>query len=152
VRSDVLDAREGNPVATLVADLADAPAIPDEAFDCIVCTQVLQYVYDLRAAAATLRRILAPGGVLLASVPGISQLSRHDADTYGEYWRFTAQAARRLFGDAFGGAVEVRAAGNVYAATAFLQGLAIEDVEGAKLDVRDPDYELVVLVRAQARA
>ena len=63
-------AREGNPQATIVADLTDAPHIPDDTFDCAIVTQTLQFVYDVRAAFATLHRILAPGGVLLATVPG----------------------------------------------------------------------------------
>ena len=39
--------------------------------------------------------------------------------------------------------------GNVYAATALLQGLAVEEIDPAKLDVQDPSYPVVVTVRAQ---
>ena len=67
---DILMATEGNPQATIVGDLTDAPQIPSDAFDCAIVTQTLQFVYDVRAALATLHRILAPGGVLLATVPG----------------------------------------------------------------------------------
>ena len=69
-RVDILMATEGNPQATIVGDLADAPQIPSDTFDCAIVTQTLQFVYDVRAALATLHRILAPGGVLLATVPG----------------------------------------------------------------------------------
>ena len=43
-RSDILMATEGNPQATIVGDLADAPHIPDDTFDCAIVTQTLQFV------------------------------------------------------------------------------------------------------------
>lgn len=148
-RSDVLHAEEGNPDATIVADLASGEALPDATFDCFICTQTLTYVWPLREAVRTIHRILRPGGVVLASVPGISQISRHDMDRWGEFWRLTELSARRLFEEAFGeGHVEVEAHGNVLAASAFLYGLATEDLEAADLEHRDPDYPLVVTVRA----
>src|SRR5678815_732023 len=73
-RSDVLHVNNGNPDATIVADLAHGHAIPSGAFDCVILTQTLHLVYDVRAAAATLRRILAPHGTCLITVPGISQI------------------------------------------------------------------------------
>lgn len=71
----MLHATPGNPRATLVADLADAPELPSAAFDCFVCTQTLTYVWPLREAIRTIHRILKPRGVVLATLPGISQLS-----------------------------------------------------------------------------
>jgi hypothetical protein len=44
--------------------------------------------------------------------------------------------------------VEVQAHGNVLAATAFLQGLAAEELTQAELDYNDPDYEVNIAVRA----
>jgi SAM-dependent methyltransferase len=87
-RSDVLHVRDGNPHATIVADLAHGDAIPSGAFDCVILTQTLHLVYDVRAAAATLRRILAPHGACLITVPGISQI---DTGTWRDswYWAFT---------------------------------------------------------------
>src|SRR5882724_10215312 len=40
-RVDVLDIDSKNPAATIVADLADAPQVPSDTFDCIILTQVL---------------------------------------------------------------------------------------------------------------
>ena len=94
-RSDILMATEGNPQATIVGDLTDAPHIPSDTFDCAIVTQTLQFVYDVRAALATLHRILAPGGVLLATVPGITKISPPEDEQYGEWWHFTARCARR---------------------------------------------------------
>ena len=71
---DVLHVNEHNPQATIVDDLASGERIPSDAFDCVILTQTLHLVYDIQAAVRTLHRILKPGGVLLLTVPGISQL------------------------------------------------------------------------------
>jgi hypothetical protein len=147
--SDVLYASEGNPDATVVGDLTTGAGIPEAAYDCFICTQTLQFVYDLRAAAAGTRALLAPGGVLLATVPGISQISREDMRDWGDWWRFTAKSAARLFGEVYGDEhVEVRQHGNVQAAAAFLYGLAAEDLDAAALAASDPDFHLLMTVRA----
>jgi len=70
-KSDVLCLEADDPHATIVGDLVAAPQIPTGSFDCAIVTQTLQFVYDAQAAFATLHRILSPGGVLLATVPGI---------------------------------------------------------------------------------
>jgi hypothetical protein len=70
-------------------------------------------------------------------------------DRWGEYWRFTTMSATQLFAEQFGPeAVTVRAYGNVFAAIALLHGLAQEDIELAKLQPHDPDYEVLITVRA----
>src|SRR5580765_7364625 len=58
---DILHVVDGNPRATIVGDLASAPHIPSAAFDCLIVTQALQFIYDIRAGLATLSRILKPG-------------------------------------------------------------------------------------------
>lgn len=147
--SDVLHAVAGNPQATLVADLSQAGHLPEGQFDCIICTQTLQYIYDVRAAVRTLHRILKPGGVLLASLPGIGQISRYDMDRWGEYWRFTTLSVRRLLEEAFPpSGITAQAHGNVLAAVALLHGIAAEEVHAQELDHRDRDYEVLVTVRA----
>lgn len=145
---DVLHVTEGNAGATIVADLASADHIPSNAFDCIILTQTLHLIYDTRAALRTLHRILKPGGVLLATFPGISQIDRYE---WGEswYWGFTTRSARRLFDEVFPAEnSEIRAHGNVLAAISFLHGLAEEELSREELDYRDPDYELLITVRA----
>ena len=146
---EVLHVEEGNPQATIVGDLTDAPQIPDASFDCVVCTQTLLLIWDVRAAIATIRRILRPGGTALVTIPGITRVCREEADSWGDYWRFTAQSARRLHEEAFGqSAVEVETFGNVLTATAQLQGIASGELDPADLDVHDPDYEVLIGVRA----
>ena len=79
LQSDVLHAAQGNPGATLVGDLTHpedfAPDVLGR-FDCLLLTQTLPFIYDTRAAVRGAFHLLAPEGVLLATVPGISQVSR----------------------------------------------------------------------------
>lgn len=144
-RIDVLDIDPSNPRATIVADITHLHVVPDATFDCIVCTQVLQLVYDVRSAFAALERVLAPGGILLATLPGILRTAPAKPD----FWRFTALSARALAEEAFAdGRVEVETYGNVLSATAFLYGLGQDDLLLGELDTRDPAFEVTVAIRA----
>jgi SAM-dependent methyltransferase len=148
-RSDVLHATADNRRATLVGDLASGRGIPDSAYDCIILTQTLLCIYDVKSAVAHACRALKPGGVVLATVPGISQISRYDMDRWGDYWRFTTLSAQRLFEDVFpAGNVTVQAHGNVFVAIAFLHGLAAQELRPGELNHPDPDYEVLITVRA----
>src|SRR5919106_2105830 len=113
-KSDVLHPVEGNPDATIIADLTKADYLPSNVYDTIIFTQTLQVIYDIRTTISTLYRILKPGGVLLVTASGMAQLSLDDFDQWGEYWRFTSLSARLLFEEAFPtDNVTVRAYGNV---------------------------------------
>jgi ubiquinone/menaquinone biosynthesis C-methylase UbiE len=148
-KSDVLHKVEGNPDATLVADLSDAGHIPSDTFDTIIFTQTLQFIYDIHSTVSTLYRILKPGGILLATASGLAQISREDFEMWGEYWRFTSLSARLLFEEVFPKEnVEVCSYGNVLAAVAFLEGLAAEDLKKRELEVHDPNYEILIAIRA----
>ncbi len=148
-QSDILHPVEGNPDATIVADLTKANHLPSNTFDTIIFTQTLQFIYDIRTVIATLHRILKPGGVLLATAAGMAQLSLEDFDQWGEYWRFTSLSARLLFEESFGaGNVTVRSYGNVLTAISFLEGLAVEDLKQKELDAVDRSYEVLIAIRA----
>lgn len=150
VKSDVLHVSPEYPNATVIADLTDAEHVASDQFDCMICTQTLHLIYDVQSAIGTLHRILKPGGVLLATLPGISQISRYDMDRWGDYWRFTSASARRLFASSFGDdALELAVYGNVLAAIAFLHGLASEELNPQELDYRDPDYEVTLAILAK---
>jgi SAM-dependent methyltransferase len=148
IRRDVLHVHNRNPAATIVGDLAHAPQIAAATFDCIVVTQTLHLIYDVDRAVATLYRILRPGGVVLATFPGISQLSGDEwSRTWS--WAFNSRLAHRLFASHFGDpSVSVEAHGNSLLAAAFLQGLATTDLAPAQLDADQTVCELVVAVRA----
>jgi len=148
-RSDVLHPVPGNPKATIVADLSHADQCPADAFDCVILTQVLPFIPDVQAAVHTLHRMLRPGGVVLATMPGISQIVRYDMDRWGDYWRFTTLSARRIFECAFpGGDIRVEGHGNVLVAAAFLYGLSSRELRPEELERNDPDYEVLITVRA----
>ncbi|MCF6153864.1 MAG: glycosyltransferase [Candidatus Brocadia sp.] len=145
---DVLNVLGSTPGTTIVGDLTSAEHIPSEIFDCMILTQTLHIIYNFQAALQTIYRILKPGGVVLATFPGISQIS---IDQWNKYWcwSFTALSAQRIFGEVFPEEnVSVRAFGNVFATTAFLHGLALQELQTNELDYYDPDYELLITVRA----
>jgi glycosyltransferase involved in cell wall biosynthesis len=148
--SDVLHVKTGNPRATYVADLADAPNLPSDAFDCVVLTQTLHLIYEVEQALATLHRILRPGGVLLMTVPGtISQIERGTwTDTW--HWGFTALSIRKLCEAQFPPEnLEVTVHGNVLVSIAFLTGIAAEELRPEELTFHDPLYPLLITVRAR---
>jgi glycosyltransferase involved in cell wall biosynthesis/SAM-dependent methyltransferase len=148
-KQDVLHVEPGFPGATIIANLASAPEIPDGRFDCIILTQTLHYIFDLQGAIATLHRILKPGGTLLATLPGISRLCTDQADKRSDCWRFTESSAERLFSRSFGSSVvAVRSYGNVLAAISFLEGLAAHELRRHELDHHDPHFPVTIAVTA----
>jgi SAM-dependent methyltransferase len=149
-RLEILDISPTNRQATVMADLTDAPALDSDSFDCVICTQTLLLIYDVRAAVRTLHRILKPGGTLLVTIPGVSQICHPPgSQSWEDYWRFTSLSARRLFEEFFDPAeLTVETYGNVLTAAAFLYGLATRDLRRSQLDRRDPDYEVVIAIRA----
>jgi SAM-dependent methyltransferase len=147
--SEVLEVT-GGAHATYTCRLEHGDEIPTERFDCVICTQVLQLIYDLHGALSTLHRILKPGGYLLLTVPGITPISH--GDDYGDawHWSFTQSSISRLCGDVFGpDSLEVEVFGNILAASAFLYGLADCELTQDELDHLDTDYP--VTIGAQVR-
>lgn len=149
-RCEVIDVDVSNKDRTLTLDLAQPAAAPESLFDCILCIQTLFEIYDHAAAVASLHKMLKPGGTLLATVPGLSQrVPAPMLGAGGDWWRYTACSARRLFAGAFGDAnVEVTTYGNVLAATAFLHGLVERELTRDELEFHDPDYEMLIAVTA----
>jgi SAM-dependent methyltransferase len=146
--ADVLHVEAGHAGVTVVGDLATGEGLADDTFDCVVLTQTLHEIYDVPAALRTLRRILRPGGVLLATAPGISAIVHPDAELWGDFWRFTTSSLERLLRES-GLEAEVRAHGNVLSAAAFLYGLAAEDLTEDELEADDTaNYQLLLTVRA----
>ena len=148
VVSDILHVSQENAKATIIADLSHADDIPSSIFNCIILTQTLHLIYDVRAALKTLQRILKPGGVVLATFPGITRIS-HNEWPGSWFWGFTSHSAARLFEEEFSASdVEIESYGNVLTPSAFLYGLAAEELRPEELQHRDPDYEVTIAVRA----
>jgi SAM-dependent methyltransferase len=147
-RSDVLHIQQGFPEATIVGDLVDGGNIPSESFDCALITQTLHLIYDTAAALRTLHRILKPGGVLLATFPGVSPSSSYAWEATWS-WGFTRRSARSLAETCFAPErIEVETCGNLLAMAAFLQGLAAEELTETELDHPDPDCGFLLTLRA----
>lgn len=154
IRSDVLHVVEGTPNATIVGDLTVPASLPENRFDCFICTQTLSFLEDPAIALRTCAQMLKPGGVLILTVPGISQISEFDMSRWGDYWRFTSKSVDTLAHRAFpGGDLYVETFGNVFAAKAALDGLAIEDLPGSGLlDHSDPSYQVLIGLWARKAA
>jgi hypothetical protein len=102
----------------------------------------------MRAAITTLHCALKPGGILLMTVPGISQV-----DSQGEwgntwYWSLTSLSVRRLLEEQFqANMIEIVVRGNVFAASAFLYGLAAHELNTADLEANDASYPVTIAAR-----
>lgn len=151
-RADVLHVHAGNPRATVVGDLASGEGIPSGAFDCMVLTQTLHLVFDVRVAVRTVHRALRPGGVVLVTVPGISQVEKGEWGA-SWYWGLTPASLRRALEEYFAPEdVSVETHGNALSACAFLYGLAAEELRREELEHTDPAYPVTVAARARKAA
>lgn len=146
----VLDIRADNPHATIVADLSTASGLVPSQFDCIILTQTLHIIYDIRAALANAARLLAPGGVMLCTLPAVSPVNPEDGGLEsGDYWRLAPAAVQRMFAECFRpDDVRIETFGNARVGAAFLSGLAAEELSAAERDPVDPWHPLIYCVRA----
>lgn len=148
-RSTVLHITNSNNENTIVGDLATGEGILINTFDCVILTQTIQFIYNIKNAILNTYKALRPGGVVLATASGISQISRYDMDLWGEYWRLTDLSANRLFEEVFPSEnIQVKTLGNVKASAAFLYGYAVEDMKKRDLDYSDSDYQMLIAIRA----
>lgn len=144
-KQEILHYDDTNPVATIVGDLTDPETLPINQLDCLVCTQTFNFIYNVKAAFAGACQMLKPGGVLLATVAGLSQISRYDMVRWGDYWRFTDLSLKRMAEESGFKNVQVKIYGNAMSATAFVQGIAVEDLKDVSLlDEHDDDYQVTL--------
>jgi SAM-dependent methyltransferase len=149
-RSEVLHYNDPLPPATVVGDLTHAPHLPSDHYDCIIITQTLMFIFDVQAAVETLHRILKPGGTVLATQAGLSQIAEQEVWNDTWHWGFTRASIRRLFTDTFpGGDVDVQTYGNVLSTVAFLHGLSFDELTEGELDLTDPEYQMLISVAAR---
>jgi SAM-dependent methyltransferase len=81
-----------NPSAELEGSVEALP-VPDGSFELVLCTQVLEHAESPARAVSELRRVVAPGGRVLASTHGV-QVYHPNPD---DYWRWTHVGLKRLF-------------------------------------------------------
>ncbi|WP_369173484.1 class I SAM-dependent methyltransferase [Streptomyces sp. R28] len=97
--------RLGDDVALHVADLSDPLPFADGAFDDVLASLVLHYLEDWGPTLAELRRVLRPGGRLIASVghPAVSYAHRDPrpdyfaTTSYTFDWTFNGQSVPMRF-------------------------------------------------------
>ncbi len=147
---EVLHIDHDNPKATIIGDLTNPVTLPADKIDCFICTQTFNFIYNFSDAIRGAYQVLKPGGYLLATVSGPCQISRHDMDRWGDYWRFTTLSTLKTFEEIFGdGNVEVDYYGNCLAAVSLIRGIAVEELSIGKLDFKDPDYQVTITVIAK---
>jgi SAM-dependent methyltransferase len=130
----------------LIHWLAD---VEDGNYDTLLLVQVLQLVYDLHAVVRHIHRILAPGGILLATVPGTC----YAADRINEiepYWGFTNLSLRKLIESIFPArGITIETLGNVLVAMVHLHRLGFAELTPIELNLRDNHYPLLLTLKAQ---
>lgn len=145
-RRDVLDINPANTLATVIADLGEPDSLPAGRFDCVIFTQTLHLIPDMPAGLSNVWRAIAPGGVLLLTVPA---LGRHDTRQgfHHDRWRVTRTGLEWLLSDLPGARADTTTYGNLLSCTAFLYGLAAEELRPDELRVTDPAFPLIVAAR-----
>jgi 2-polyprenyl-3-methyl-5-hydroxy-6-metoxy-1,4-benzoquinol methylase len=95
----------------------DAIPVDDASFDVVLCLQVLEHVPAPDAAVRELRRVVRPGGRVLASTHGVYPFHPNPEDL----WRWTHTGLERLFRDnGSWSSVAVRAGAGTTATVAML--------------------------------
>lgn len=145
--SDVLDLDRNNPEATLFADLGSPGSLPQERFDCVICTQTLHLIPRLDTALRNLWNSLRHGGVLLLTVPTVTRIefSYEHAD---DLWRFTPVGLSCLLQTHLPDAdTAASGRGNLLTTISYLLGLAAEDLCPEDFSEDDPAFPLIAAAR-----
>jgi hypothetical protein len=132
----------------IAGDISKSETLPSDKYDCIICTNVLNFIYDIHASVEGLYLMLKPGGICLVSIAGYSShVSRYDMNRWGDYWRLSDKAAVRMFEEAGFIIDEVKTFGNAYAAVAQMYGYCAEDVDVSRLTTIHPDHQMLITMR-----
>jgi len=135
-----LDPRFG---ATYTCNLADAPQIPSDYYDCFLLPNTLPHVEDLSRVLQTVLRVVKPGGAILASAALLLPLIP-DGD---DFWRLSPEGWRRTLAREWAGCeVLVEGHGNCLSSAAAMYGLALEELREAELSSSDPRYPVLVTI------
>lgn len=143
LKPDVLDIDINNQKANIHGDLRDLKnIIPDGKYDCIILTQVLQFIDNYDAALLECKRILKPGGSLLITAPAISRIDCMSG-VNGDYWRFTEAPLGYILKNKFS-SVEISSFGNVKTGAAFWFGLSQQDINRKSYLSDDKNFPILV--------
>ena len=133
-------------------EVGTAESLPyaDASFDVVLCTQVLEHLYDPSAAVAEIHRVLRPDGVAFVSTHGVFLFHPDPPGSDRDYWRWTHAGLSRLFTTTADWAqIEVVPNGE---AVACLTYLACQFVDEAGQRLRSPRAKRAVLGGLNAAA
>lgn len=136
----------GSAADSIKGNLETGEGIHENMADCLICTQTLQYIFDLKKVYENIRMLLRPEGVALFTLPGIKSLCYPDAYEYGEMWSFTKDSVDRLCAGV-SNEYEVKTYGNVKTAAAYLYGLCYEDLREEDFSFNDPQYPFIITAK-----
>jgi SAM-dependent methyltransferase len=144
--STVADIDGANRQATLITDLDEAGALPDESFGCIILTEVLHLLKSPGTCLRSCHRALRAEGSVLITVPALKRLNPKDPDC--DYLRYTPAGLELLLRRAWDGPFSVTWYGNLRACVAFLVSHVSEEIGSEELRFRDERFPLTVAARA----
>ena len=137
---------------SILCNFETGEGVIPEAYDCIICTQTLQYIFDVKSAIKNIYSMLKPGGSALVTVPGIKPLCEYDDNNWGEYWSFTIKSMTKLFdGICDGDEIQIKQHGNVKTATAYLYGICAEELKESDFKDEDPRYPFIITVKVKKK-
>lgn len=140
--TSTLDKRNDN-VKRIHGDLTKIAPIYFAKYDCIICTNVLNFIFDTKAAISGISNMLKSGGICIVTLAGFStHISRYDYDRWGDYWRFNDLSAIKLFENDFD-IIFIKNYGNVYSAIAQMSGFCVEELEVEKVNEIENDYVMI---------
>ena len=87
--------KQSNP--DILTDLPDIP-LEDNSVDVVLCTEVIEYIYDYKKLLSEMSRVLKQDGILLLSFPFIYPLH---ADDKHDYYRLTEPLIRKELSENF---------------------------------------------------
>ena len=99
---DLVERAKKNGVFAQVGEAEDLSMFDNDKFDVVICTEVLEHLYDPTLALKEAYRVLKKGGLYLATVPAFGGVMSND-DFLGDYHQqnFTFEMLDTLFYSVF---------------------------------------------------
>eukprot|EP00386_Alphamonas_edax_P000148 GDKI01000391.1.p1 GENE.GDKI01000391.1~~GDKI01000391.1.p1 ORF type:complete len:418 (-),score=59.45 GDKI01000391.1:19-1272(-) len=109
-----------------VHDMNGTAHIPNDRFDLIISTQVIEHLRDPFVAMQQMTNVLKPGGILAFTGPHISPL--HGLAGPFDFYRFTLEGIRYMIDRAGLELVKIHTYGNVATAVALIEGIPLNSI------------------------
>lgn len=145
--SIVLDVN-GDNENTIKGDFETGVGITENMVDCLICTQVLQYIFDVPKALNNIYKMIRPNGTILITVPGIRSIYSKRDLTWEEFWSFTKTSMERICSVICNeNDFQVEAYGNAKIATSYLYGLCMEDLSSDDFKYNDDRFPFLITTK-----